>query len=321
MNALTQQELAKVWPWNTYVATTAQLVNVGLGDRAITAAIKRGHMLRLRKGAYVRADYWLSCSPWRRDKLRLVAHIITAGGMPVYSHFSAALLHGLYVWNVGYRVHVTATSSTSGSSSPKDVVRHREVLDPIELRKVRIRSGQVVAVTSLERTVIDCACFGAFEQAVIIGDSALRKGARLAAMAARVESMPGRRGVRKARRVLRALDARSESAGETRTRLVIAQMDIPMPSLQVELVVDGHVYRPDFLWEDQRLIVEFDGDTKYFDYRPAAEVLVDERKRERRLMEAGWKFVRFEWKDLANPEGMKRRILAAIGPIQTAAAA
>ncbi|MEV8183890.1 type IV toxin-antitoxin system AbiEi family antitoxin domain-containing protein [Specibacter sp. NPDC078692] len=321
MQVLTQQELVEVWPWHTNVATTAQLADAGLGDRAITAAIKRGHVLRLRKGAYVRVDYWLRSSPWQRDKLRLVAHILTAGGMPVYSHFSAALLHGLYVWNGGYQIHVTATSSASGSSSPKDVVRHREVLDPVERRKVRIRSGQVVAVTSLERTVIDCACFGTFEQAVIIGDSALRKGANLAIMAARVESMPGRRGVRKARRVLRALDARSESAGETRTRLVIVQMDIPMPSLQVELFVDGYVYRPDFLWEQQRLIVEFDGDTKYFDYRPTSEVLVEERKRERRLMEAGWKFVRFEWKDLANPEGMKRRILAAIGPLQTAVAA
>lgn len=99
---------------------------------------------------------------------------------------------------------------------------------------------------------------------------------------------------------------------ETRARLIIAEMDIAQPDLQVDLVVAGHNYRPDFVWKEQKLIVEFDGDVKYFAYQPTAEVLLNERKREKRLMEAGWSFVRLDWGDLGNPEEVKRRIRAAL---------
>ncbi|MDO5751941.1 hypothetical protein [Arthrobacter sp.] len=184
-----------------------------------------------------------------------------------------------------------------------------------------LRDGWQVLATTLERTVVDCARGEGFAAAVVIGDHAVRNGASMDTMWAMVNAAPGRRGVRKARRVLRALDGRSESPGETRTRLIIAEMNIAQPDLQVGLVVAGYTYRPDFLWKEQKLIVEFDGDSKYFLYRPTPEVLLAERKREKRLMEAGWSFVRLEWHHLANPAEVKRRILTAFHTCQSAIAA
>ncbi|WP_186760502.1 type IV toxin-antitoxin system AbiEi family antitoxin domain-containing protein [Arthrobacter alpinus] len=304
------QRLAQAWPAGAPLATTAQLMDAGLGDRTIASALKHGHVFRLRKGAYVQAQTWRALKPWEQDRLRLLAHLVTVRGTPTYSHFSAARLHGLFIWRCGPQVHVSARSSASGTSTPTDVVGHHEALAVGDVRSMRLRNGQLVHVTTLERTVVDCARIGGFAEAVIIGDHALRKGARSEVMWAMVNDMVGRRGVRKARRVLRALDGRSESPGESRTRLIIAGMDIPQPELQVELLVEGRVYRPDFVWTEQRLIVEFDGDYKYFDFKPTAEVILAERKREKRLMEAGWRFVRLEWKDLSNPEEVRRRILA-----------
>ena len=68
----------------------------------------------------------------------------------------------------------------------------------------------------------------------------------------------------------------------------------------------------DFAWRDIRLALEFDGRTKYFDYEPTSEVLLQERRREKALMEEGWTFIRIEWKDLFDEADLKKRILDAI---------
>lgn len=62
------------------------------------------------------------------------------------------------------------------------------------------------------------------------------------------------------------------------------------------------------------MAVEFDGKVKYFDYKPTAEVLFQERQRENALTEDGWKFVRVKWKDLFREQEFKARILTALRP-------
>ncbi|NVM95464.1 type IV toxin-antitoxin system AbiEi family antitoxin domain-containing protein [Arthrobacter wenxiniae] len=316
-----QERMNTAWPAGTPVATTAQLAGAGVGDRVLAAALKQGNVYRLRRGAYVLAEVWQIQKPWERDKLRLLAHIVTAPGSPRYSYFSAARLHGLFIWNCGPKVHVSSISATSGTGTPKDVVSHHDRLAASDLCSLPLRDGRNVTATTLERTVVDCARTGRFAEAVVIGDSALHRGARIEVMWAMVAAFPGRRGVRRAARVLQALDGRSESPGESRTRLIIVDMDIPQPELQLELWVDGHLYRPDFAWRDRKVIVEFDGDTKYFDFGPTPQVLLAERKREKRLMEAGWRFVRLEWKDLSSPGSVKARILAALTASEASAVA
>ncbi|HEY8295717.1 MAG TPA: hypothetical protein VIG41_10290, partial [Micrococcaceae bacterium] len=69
---------------------------------------------------------------------------------------------------------------------------------------------------------------------------------------------------------------------------------------------------PDFAWPDLMLILEFDGKGKYFDYRPTGEALYEERRRERILMEQGWRFLRIEWADLDRPDELRRRLQAAM---------
>ncbi|MCQ9162711.1 hypothetical protein [Arthrobacter sp. STN4] len=315
------ERIGRAWPAGAPVATTAQLAAAGVGDRVLAAALKHGCVYRLRRGAYVQAALWHEQKPWDRDKLRLYAHILTARGRPRYSYFSAARLHGLFIWNCGPKVHVTAFSAASGTGTARDVVPHHDELPAGDTCTIRLRNGMEVVATTLERTVVDCARMGRIAEAVVIGDHALRRGARLEAMWAMLAAGTGRRGVRRAAKVLRALDRRSESPGESRTRLIIAAMDIPQPELQLELRVDGHLYRPDFAWREQKVIVEFDGDVKYFDFGPTREVQLEERKREKRLMEAGWRFVRLEWRDLSRPADVRRRILAALGSMQPAAAA
>ncbi len=243
---------------------------------------------------------------------RLQAHLHTSGGACTYSHFSAARLHGCWIWDCGSRIHINSAAALSGNSAGPDVVGHHFRHEPGDTIRVNIHGEGPMTVTSLERTVIDCARIGEFRRAVIIGDHALRKGATLQRMQALVESMPGSRGIRRGRRVVDALDARSESAGETRTRLILRGFRIEQPDLQVVIQTGSTSYRADFAWKALKLILEFDGKTKYFDFAPTDQIIFTERRREKALMELGWRFLRVEWADLSCPAELRVPIEAAI---------
>ncbi|WP_449374297.1 type IV toxin-antitoxin system AbiEi family antitoxin domain-containing protein [Arthrobacter psychrolactophilus] len=232
--------------------------------------------------------------------------------MALYSHVSAAQIWGLYVWNGSPDVHVTARSALAGDSAVPGVRVHRRTLAPDQRRRITRKRYGVVRVTSLEQTIVDCARTEPFITAVIIGDSGLHRGASLERMNQLVAGMVGHRGVRAARRVLAALDKGSQSAGETRLRLEVASMKIPQPEYQVWLRAAGNNYRVDGAWREIKLALEFDGKSKYFDYKRTDEAIYEERQRERELMEVGWRFIRVEWKSLADPDLLKRRIRSAI---------
>ncbi|MCQ9164800.1 hypothetical protein [Arthrobacter sp. STN4] len=143
-------------------------------------------------------------------------------------------------------------------------------------------------------------------------DAGLHRGASLPALGELLEAIPGRRGVCAARRVIDSLNKSSESAGETRLRLMVGDMDIPQPEYQVPLHAAGNNYRVDGAWRDIKLALEFDGKSKYFAYKRTDEAIYEERRRERELMEDGRSFIRIEWKDLGNPALLQRRIVAAM---------
>ncbi|ALE05303.1 hypothetical protein AL755_07185 [Arthrobacter sp. ERGS1:01] len=312
--------VAQLWPSGVVIATTAQLDDAGCGDRLLKAAVDMRVLVRIRRGAYVRTEVWDALKPWEQSSFLLMAHILTASGNPVYSHFSAARLHGLDVWNCGDEVHVTSAATPSGMGVAADVVHHHLPLPQGSCGRITSAAGPRVRVTSLERTVVDCARYGGFAQAVAIGDHALRRGANLEVMTDMVSRLTGQRGVKRARRVLAALNDASESVGESRTRLVLVVMDIPEPVLQLRIVANGTEYRADFAWPELKLILEFDGQGKYFDFRPTAEALLAERRRETLLMEQGWRFIRVVWDDLARPEALRQRIYRAISDARRAAA-
>jgi hypothetical protein len=69
--------------------------------------------------------------------------------------------------------------------------------------------GREITVTSLERTVLDCARILPLEQAAVFGDHALRKGADPDELQRRLERRPGNWRSRRARLLLDALDGRS----------------------------------------------------------------------------------------------------------------
>ena len=299
----------KRWP-DTPVASTRELVAAGLDERVLTAAVRSGVILRLRRGAYVRNAYWIGVKPWARDRLRIDAHFESTGGLSSYSHVSAARLHGCQTWRAGPLVHVTTGYSNSRKSAGNDVRTHRAALDAGEVTTLLTNDGREMRVTTLERTVLDCARILPLAQAAVIGDHALRKGASLEALRAMLERSPVKRGSRRAADLLEILDARSESAGETRTRLLLQSFGLRTFIPQLAIDARGGSYRADFADPVRKAVIEFDGATKYFDYRPTGEVLVAERRRENALREEGWAVLRLEWSHLDRPAELRRRLAA-----------
>jgi hypothetical protein len=150
-------------------------------------------------------------------------------------------------------------------------------------------------------------------QSVILVDHACRLGADLEVLRSRCSELAGRNGVVALRGALELADPRSESPGESLTRELLHRLGIEPPEPQYVVHTRLGEHRLDFAWRKRKVALEFDGKAKYFDYKPAAEVLFEERRREKALMEQGWTFIRIEWKDLFNEAEFKYRVLRALG--------
>ncbi|MCP1415401.1 hypothetical protein [Paenarthrobacter sp. A20] len=290
---------------------TSELHELGFNDRRIAALVQVGDLVRLRRGCYIRGSTWAAQKPWVRSRQLIAAHahgtLTTSTGGLVYSHTSAARLHGLFLWDVDDRVHITTDSSASRSSHGHDAVAHGRAL---ETNEIMLING--MPCTSLERTVADCGLLLNYKQSLVLMDHALRKGADAHKLQLMCESLAGRNGVLALRRALESADARSESPGETLTRELLQRLRIDLPELQVEVSSPEGSHRLDFAWRDKKVALEFDGKVKYFDYAPTSEVIFKERQREKALMAQGWTFIRIKWQHLFREQEFKSTVLGIL---------
>lgn len=171
--------------------------------------------------------------------------------------------------------------------------------------------------------VVDTVCRSDMSAGVVILDAVLagrHHGQSLDrnAFTPWLQSIPSQRAHARWQRALEFADPLSESPGESLSRLRISQLGFEVPTLQQEITVaDGTRYRTDFFWKDAGVIGEFDGIMKYTRARTlaglaAADVVVKEKTRERRIEQQGYRVVRWDWNDLRSPERL-RNILSDYG--------
>ena len=116
-------------------------------------------------------------------------------------------------------------------------------------------------------------------------------------------------------------DARHASAGETRVAHALHLMKVPAIP-QWEVRDEGFLAYADFGLRDERVLLEFDGRSKYgrtadevdFFGRKVApgEIVWMEKQREDRLRELGFEVVRITWSELDDLQALARKIRAAI---------
>jgi len=229
----------------------------------------------------------------------------------VMSHGSAAVLHGLPTWPKAIdRVHVTRNRSSGGNR--RSIVHVHTAPLPDQVMTI-----DGVPVTSLARTVLDLCRTVPIEQAVAAGDPALAYGLVRQILEDQLAQMNRWPGTRQARRAVALMDPRSESPGESVSRVRMHQDGVPSPDLQQD-IFDQHgtfVARVDFLWKEQHTIGEFDGKIKYGRLlkpgQSIEDVLFEEKRREDALRDLGWQIVRWLWADLYRPGVIRDRVLRA----------
>lgn len=287
----------------------SELVAAGISRHAVDRAVGNGHLVRLRKNVVADAAAWRALAPSGRHATRARAIYL---GLPqdarehlALSHHSSLALQGLPLFGVDDRVHLARTDGGRGRSN--GIV---QVHAPVPAAFVK-RGGLPLVEAGLACLQVADA-FGT-ESGLVCADAALRAGTtttqRLAEALRQGRFGRGRPG---AVRVARFADGASESPGESRTRWVMFLAGLPAPALQ-EWIADERgiaVARVDFLFREHGTIVEFDGMVKY-GQADGREALAREKQREDRLRDLGYEVVRLIWEELADPELVRRKILAA----------
>lgn len=229
------------------------------------------------------------------------------GSDSVFSHVSAAVLHGLPLWNVDLRrVHTTRPTPTGGYSSRRLHVHP----GPVPSDHVVVVDG--LATSSVAWTVVSLARTLPFEEAVVVGDAALHLGlVDHRAIEQVLAALEGRPGMRSAAASAAFINGKSESVGESRSRVRIFRARLPEPVLQ-QALCDGDgdfIGRVDFYFRDHRTVGEFDGQVKYG--RNAGDTVFAEKVREDTLRSAGFNVVRWTWRDLDQFDRTAARIRRA----------
>jgi hypothetical protein len=285
-------------------------VTLGYSDDELARLARSGLWSRLRRGAYVEGG--LPEDAVERHRLLVTATVSGLRRPAVVSHQSAAVLLGLPLRGVRLdRVHVTRTPPAAQDRSR---VLHCHV--------ARLRSDETVVVdgltvTSAVRTLLDLARSLPFEVAVVALDGAVHRSPALVdELRSGLGALIGVPGGRGAARAVAFADGRSESVGESRSRVVLHRHGVPPTGLQHRIVVAGQeIARTDFVWEDDGLVGEFDGRIKYGRLlRPgekAEDVIYREKLREDSVREAGWGVVRWTWSDLQRPALLADRVRRA----------
>jgi len=290
---------------------TRQLLDFGLGHQEVRTLRRTGRLQRLRRGCYYPQSAWEQRKPWEQDTLRILAHahvaVRASTGRYAYSHATAARLHGWAILHPEPGIHVTSSTRPGQGQHAPDVVAHTA---PLPAHQTEVVAG--VVVTAACRTAVDCARSMSFTAGMVVMDQALRSGVHQQDVLDAAHRLSGHRGVVQLRRILDGADSRSESPGESCTRVVLARMNLKQPTSQLEVRTPRGVRRLDFGWENEKLALEFDGSSKYFDFKATDQAILEERQREKLLMEQGWFFIRISWADLRDEAALKQRILAGL---------
>lgn len=242
---------------NDPVVKYAELLERGLTPTDIRRLVRSGQLKRLRRGCF--AEGGSALAPEQRHRQLLEATRPTLAPDAVFTHVTAAVLHDLPV-PIPHLTKIHITRAGGGGRVTANVWRHSAPLPDRSLTKV----GGLL-VTNLQRTVVDVARWLPYADAVAVVDAALRQGVQRASLEKELTAARRRRFHARARRAVAFGDPRAESPGESRSRVLIAQLDLPMPTLQREFrngddEVDARV---DFDWEEFGVCGEFDGEVKY----------------------------------------------------------
>jgi hypothetical protein len=286
-------------------------VALGFDDNWLARMVRLGILVRIRHGAYADADVWKRLRPAGRHLLCCRAVMLQYDDRVALSHASAHLLRGGPDWGLDLtNVNVTNLFGR-GDRIQSGITHHRGITRVTDVSRLNDHW-----VTAPARTAVETAALLDLAPAVCVLDWTVHHG-----LASREElefyaavwlrEWPGSINLPAA---VARIDGRSESVGETRSRLVLEDLGFePEPQWEVRLPSGRIAGRVDLLLRTQGVMVEFDGQVKYGRLlKPGQrldEVIKAEREREVLLEElTGLRMLRLVWGDLDRPTTIGARV-------------
>ncbi|WP_375491225.1 hypothetical protein [uncultured Jatrophihabitans sp.] len=281
------------------VFTADAAAQYGWTRSALRHGVRTGRVLRMGPGVF--------CAPEAADVRAIAVAAALRHADGVLSHRTAALMRDTPV--VGGRPDLAEMTFAPGAGANRAGVHvHRAHLPPTDIDPM---SG--VPVTSAARTVVDIARNRPLVTGVAAMDDVLHRELADEKDILRVlHECANWTGARRAKLAWSLVDARSESALESASRLRLRELGVCAPELQKSIfdTRGRFVTRVDFYWDEYGVYGEADGRTKYVD----RATLWLEKQREDELGRLGLVAARWGWDEAWHrPRLIRERVLSAFG--------
>jgi hypothetical protein len=270
--------------------TTAEARSIGLSRNVLRRMVGEGTLRLLLRGVYV--DAGQADTVALRSKA--AAKVVPDGS--VICDRTALWIHGADVVGPDGRFQIP----------PVDVFR---IAGRARVRRPQCRGGtrtlvpadildlDGVMLTSPLRTALDLGRLARRDEALAALDALLRIGGFTRSdLRTQLPRFRGARGVVQLRQLVSIADGRSESPGESLTRLRLVDAGLPCPEVQYEVLNDVGVplYRLDLAYVEIMLAMEYDGEEHHTSDQDRER---DARRREH-LRRLGWTVIVLTAKDV-----------------------
>lgn len=298
----------------------------GVSKRMIDTQVRRGTLIRLRRGVYLSSAAWSDDAA--EQHLILARAELAANPAAVLSHQSAALAWGLpwptTAWS-SQPISVTAPAGAGLSTAHLLATHH--VADLPQHHLHRDQDGYLI--TNLARTAIDLASGLPLPEALVVLDAAARQLCEsyvtqprrsdytnpklVQAARAALERMAQERHRTGVLRAVTLTEPCRESAAESLSAGYFELAGIPRPEFQPPIATPFGTFFPDCWWPQHRppLVGECDGAVKYVD----PKAYVREKEREQVFRDLGYEVVRWLAREImGQPAAVIDRVRRALNP-------
>lgn len=265
------------------VVARAQLLEAGIGSRAIGHRLECGRLHRVERGVYAVGHRVLTVEG------RWMATILLGGASAVLSHRSAAAL-----WSI---------RGSSRGRTDVTVPTYRRARQGVAFHHARLRPDEMtvcdgIPVTTVPRSLLDLAAV--LERRHVeraMQEAEVRHLHDRLSLPDLVARYPRRPGVPLIRAILadgRLGEGVPRSELEALFLAFLDRFSLSRPEVNAYVCVRGQWLEVDCLWRDVRLVVELDGRATH----GTAAGFERDRARDRALAAAGWRVVRITWRQL-----------------------
>ena len=269
--------------------TTAQLLALGVTESGIRRRVARGWLHRIHPGVYAVGHTCLS------GDARWLAAVLACGERAMLSHRPAAALWGIRPVPSG-RIEVTVPGG--GRPGPRSVQVHRTRC----LGEEDVTDRRGIPVTSVARTLIDLAeVLGPRQLKTAVNEAEVREILDEDAVWRAAARVSGRRRLPRLIRLLGMSSPPTRSVLERRFLELCDIAGIPAPQVNVPL----YGFLADFFWPEAKLVVETDGRRTH----GTTAKFESDRRRDAELTAAGYRVVRFTWRQIVEDPAAVVRLL------------